>query len=248
MSRSVLILPLFAALSVAAIAQTAPSKSPSAPVDLYAHTLENRVYTNPALGVKVTFPDGLDFVDTEVLRKKDAEDEEKYRQSLSKKVRPEMIQIVRSGGDPDVGIMFTVTSNLFVAQNKGPQGLMIYLKTQPGGVSFGAASNSGNSASEYFQDNEFFKSKSVKFLASPAMVTVNGNNLSQADMRIKEQGGKTIFSRIAVVYLANPHSGVGQYAVFEFVSESSIEEAQHASQMLQTLQLTAPPAALFPAK
>jgi hypothetical protein len=223
------------------VSQTASRQSLVSPVDLYAHTFENRVYTNAALGLTVKFPKGFEFVATELLRRQDAEDNKRYMEELAlaakRKLGPSAAQLFHSGGDCQVGICVNQFSDLFVAQRvvaSGRVSAQIKIKTQA------AALGSGPSA--YFGENEFFAREQVKFLSKPQIITLNGNKLSQADVHIKQ-----VFARIVVAFLKNPANNDGRYLVFHFLSEDSIEQAQRDSEMLQTLQLSSPQAALFAA-
>lgn len=226
MSHIVLLLSLLLAAAPPCVAQTESQQAPPpAPVDLYAHTLADGLYTNPALGLTVKYPDGWEFIDTAFLHQQDDEDSKKYRDAnplLAEK-----------------GVIVNDVSNLFVAQKNAsaPVHPMIYLKTQ--GVELPTVD-----PGTYFTENEFFASRAVKFLSKPELVTINGNKLSQADIGIKQPKGKPFFARIAVAYLANPTGHLGRYVVFEFLNDS-IEQVRHDSEMLQTLQLTTPQPAIF---
>jgi hypothetical protein len=239
MRRPVLLLSWFLVVAAQSVSQTASPQSLVLPVDVYAHTLEHRVYTNPALSFTVKFPKGWEFVAWELLRRQDAEDNKRYMGAFALTARQEPgssgAELLHSGGDGQSGICVHQFSTLFVAQRalaSGHVSSQIKIKTQT------AALGSGPSA--YFGENEFYVGKQVKFLSKPEIITLNGNKLSQADVHIKH-----VFARIVVAFLKDPAGDDGRYLVFQFLSEDSIEQAQRDSAMLQTLQLSRPRAALF---
>jgi hypothetical protein len=236
--HSVLALSMVFAAVLQAVAQN-PSPHPAdSVIDLYAHTFENRVYTNPALGITVTYPEEWTFLDTQLLREKDAEAAKQSKEALIARLGPNGAQLVNSGV-----VRVAEVANVVVARKgTAASGLAtgsIYLKTTAGGVSFVGPSG-------YFQENDFFMGKEVKFLKGPQDITINGIKLSQADIRIKQAAGKPLFARVDVALLENPEGGLCRYVIFQFV-ENSIEEAQRDSEMLQSLQLSQPKPALFPA-
>lgn len=206
--------------------QTSSQDTSAAPADLYAHTMNNGVYTNPALGISLTYPDGWEFVDTELLRQQDAESARKY-----------------SEANPifaDKGITVINTSNVFVAQQNpsAPVHPQIYLKTQLTYLPWAQPA-------AYFSENPFFGSKGVQFLGRIESSMKGGRQFAHACIRVKAAKEKPFFACVLSTVIDSPSKDSSRFVVFQFLSPD-LEQAQHISAMIDTIQFSAPQAGAFP--
>jgi hypothetical protein len=217
---------LFLAVETQSISKTATLQPSASQADLYAHSIENGVYTNPALGINVKFPDGWTFLDTELLRKEDDERSKEYREA-----------------NPiyaDKGITLIETSNLFVAEQNpsAPVHPEIHLKTQ-------LTDLPGEQPGAYFSENPFFESKGVQFLEKVESSVKGGRPFAHACVQIKAPKAKPLYACVLATVIDSPSKDWSRFVVFQFLSPD-LDQARRNAEMIDTIQFSAPTSGAFP--
>jgi len=181
---------VFAALTGTATRSLSdPQATASPPPDWYQASFSQNVYTNQALGFRVTLPQGWTHVDPDALRKAD---DQKYQRSVDDIVKQTgRADLIRSGVVvvPHVYTLLDTSSSLTA---KPGTDVFFTIKAQgpgctgfPGGPEF------------YFQENEWFSSPDVNVVSKPAPVKYGGRDFSQLDITFHDSG-QPRYSRLMV--------------------------------------------------